>query len=97
MVGCQHRLSGHEFEQTQGDGEGQGGLACCHPGGLRELDTTERLNSHNMHKAVVSMGLVSALSRKRAKESQPCGCLLSAAAGEMAHTLIIAYILLKKS
>ena len=23
------RLNGHEFEQTQGDGEGQGSLACC--------------------------------------------------------------------
>ena len=25
MVGWHHRLSGHEFEQTLGDGEGQGG------------------------------------------------------------------------
>ena len=24
MVGWDHRLNGHEFEQTQGDGEGQG-------------------------------------------------------------------------
>ena len=29
MVGCRHRLDGHEFEQTLGDSEGQGGLACC--------------------------------------------------------------------
>ena len=29
MVGWHHRLSGHEFEQTLGDGEGQGSLACC--------------------------------------------------------------------
>ena len=29
MVGWHHRLSGHEFEQAPGDGEGQGGLACC--------------------------------------------------------------------
>ena len=28
MVGCHHWLSGHEFEQTQGDSEGQGSLAC---------------------------------------------------------------------
>ena len=27
MVGW-HHLSGHEFEQTPGDGEGQG-MACC--------------------------------------------------------------------
>ena len=31
MVGWYHRLSGHEFEQTWGDGEGQGSLACCSP------------------------------------------------------------------
>ena len=27
MVGWHHRLNGHEFEQTQGDGDGQGSLA----------------------------------------------------------------------
>ena len=32
MVGWYHRLDGHEFEQTPGDGEGQGGLECCGPG-----------------------------------------------------------------
>ena len=26
-VGWHHRLNGYEFEQTPGDGEGQGGLA----------------------------------------------------------------------
>jgi len=31
MVGCHHRLDGHEFEQTPGDSEGQGSLACCSP------------------------------------------------------------------
>ena len=29
MVGWHHRLHGHEFEQTLGDSEGQGRLACC--------------------------------------------------------------------
>ena len=29
MVGWHHRLNGHEFEQTPGDGEGQGSLVCC--------------------------------------------------------------------
>ena len=28
-VGWHHRLDGQEFEQTLGDGEGQGGLACA--------------------------------------------------------------------
>ena len=39
MVGWHHWLNEHEFEETPGDGEGQGGLACCSPWGLRESDT----------------------------------------------------------
>ena len=46
MIGQHHQLYGHEFEQTPGDGEGQGSLACCGPWGLKESDTTERLNNH---------------------------------------------------
>ena len=34
-------LQGHEFEQTLGDGEGQGSLVCCSPYGHKELDMTE--------------------------------------------------------
>ena len=45
MVGWHHRLNGHEFEQTLGDGEGQGSLVCCSPWGQRESDTTEQLNN----------------------------------------------------
>ena len=44
MVGWHHRLNGHEFEQAVGAGDGQGSLACCSPQGLKESDTTERLN-----------------------------------------------------
>ena len=40
MVGCHHRLNGHEFEQTLGDSKGQGSLACCSPWGRKELDKT---------------------------------------------------------
>ena len=29
MVGRHHQFNGHEFEQTLGDGEGQGRLVCC--------------------------------------------------------------------
>ena len=29
MVGWNHGLHGHEFEQALGDSEGQGSLACC--------------------------------------------------------------------
>ena len=35
MVGWHHWLNGREFEQTLGDGEGQGNLACCSPWGYR--------------------------------------------------------------
>ena len=35
MVGWHHWLSGPEFEQTLGDCEGQGSLACCSPWGHR--------------------------------------------------------------
>ena len=40
MVGWHHWLNGHEFEQTLGNGEGQGSLVCCSPWGCKELDTT---------------------------------------------------------
>ena len=40
-IGWHHRLNGREFEQALGDGEGQGGLACCIPRGCKELDVTE--------------------------------------------------------
>ena len=32
----------HEFEQTLGEGGGQGSLACCSPWGLKELDVTKQ-------------------------------------------------------
>ena len=35
MVGWHHQLYGHEFEQALGDGDWQGGLACCSPWGCR--------------------------------------------------------------
>ena len=40
MVGWHHRLDGHEFEQTQGDHEGQGSLAGYSPRGRKESDVT---------------------------------------------------------
>ena len=46
MVGWHHQLNGHELDQTLGDTEGQGSLACCSPWGHRESDTTERLNNN---------------------------------------------------
>ena len=40
MVGWCHQLNGHEFEQTQGDSEGQGSLACYSQWGCKDLDVT---------------------------------------------------------
>ena len=40
MVEWHHWLNEHEFEQTLGDGEGQGTLACWSPWGHKELDKT---------------------------------------------------------
>ena len=31
MVGWHHQLNGRGFEETPGDGEGQGSLVCCSP------------------------------------------------------------------
>ena len=47
MVGWHHQLQGPESEQTLGDSEGQGSLACCSPWGHRESDKTEQLNNIN--------------------------------------------------
>ena len=44
MAGWHHRLDGREFEWTPGDGDGQGGLACCNSWGRKESHTTEWLN-----------------------------------------------------
>ena len=61
MVGWHHWLKGHESEQTLGDSEGQGSLACCRPRGHKELDTTERLNNN-------SNNIKSTLKKKKKKE-----------------------------
>ena len=46
MNGWHYRLSGHEFEETPGDSEGQGSLVCCSPWGHKESDTTEPLKNN---------------------------------------------------
>ena len=48
MVGWNHQLNGHEFEQVLGDGEGQRSLEYLSPWGLKELDMTEQLNNNNI-------------------------------------------------
>ena len=44
MAGWHHRLSGHGFGWTLGDGDGQGGVVCCGSWGREESETTEQLN-----------------------------------------------------
>ena len=48
MAGWHHWCNEHEHGQTLGDGEGQGGLACCSPWGHKVSDTTGWLSSNNM-------------------------------------------------
>ena len=47
MVEWHHQHNGYECEQTPGDSEGWGSLACCSPWGCKESDTTYQLNSSN--------------------------------------------------
>ena len=46
-------------QQTLGDGEGQGGLACCSPWSCKESDTTRRQNNN-----ILNLGLPWWLSGK---------------------------------
>ena len=43
MVGCHHRLNGHEFEQALGVFDVQGSLVCYSPWDHKESDRTEKL------------------------------------------------------
>ena len=47
MTGWHYQCNEHERGQTLGDGEGQGGLVCCRPRGLKESDTTGQLNNNS--------------------------------------------------
>ena len=55
MAGWHHQLKGHEFEQTVGDSEGQGSLACCSPWGYNESDSTELLTNNRSFAHVPSL------------------------------------------
>ena len=65
MIGWHHQLDGHEFEQALGDGDGQGGLACCSPWGCKDLDMIERLNWTEPHRSITLAFI------------RMCGCMLS--------------------
>ena len=55
MAGWHYRLDGHEFEQTPGVGDGQGGLTWCDLWGRKESDTTERLNKLNPTAGIINL------------------------------------------
>ena len=46
MVGCHQWLSGREFEQAPGDGNGQGSLECSIPWDNKESETTKQVNNY---------------------------------------------------
>ena len=46
-AGWHYQSNERELGHAPGDGEGQGGLACCSPWGLKESDMTGRLNNNN--------------------------------------------------
>ena len=52
MAGWHPGLYGHESEWTPGDGDEQGGLACCDSWVRKELDTTEWLNNNNQEEQI---------------------------------------------
>ena len=74
MVGWHHRLNGHESEQTLGDGEGQGSLACCSPWDHKEQDTTERLNSNTNDKRGVPLFRTPSAAAGIPLKPQACFC-----------------------
>ena len=53
MAGWQHRLNGHQSEQTLGDSDEQGSPVCCSPSSHKESDTTEQLNNNSPFKALL--------------------------------------------
>ena len=57
MVGWHHWLSGHEFEQAPGAGDGQGGLQCCSPG-CKESVMTEQLNWTELKTSMVILSKI---------------------------------------
>ena len=47
MTGQHHQRNEHKLGPSLGDGEREGGLACCSPRGRKKLDTTTQLNNSN--------------------------------------------------
>ena len=56
MSGWHHRLIGQQFEQTQGDSEGQGRLECCSPWGLHII-LCRKIQSLKKRKSLICWSL----------------------------------------
>ena len=55
-----------ELEQSPGDTEGQGSLACCSPWGHKESDMTEQLYNNKFSRKIMEIPLqVCSLQRRR--------------------------------
>ena len=54
MVGWYHRLNGCEFEQTPGDGEGQGNLVSCNSWGLCSPKIQTQLSNWTSTNVIIS-------------------------------------------
>ena len=75
MGGWHHQFNGHELGHTPRDGEGQRGLTCCSPWGLKESDMTGWLNNNNAAgKSIWSSGLL--LELLKSKRMTSCFLIL---------------------
>ena len=54
MVGWHHQHTGHEFEKTPGDSEGQGSLVHCSLWGCKDSNTTTMLKEKRLPTELVS-------------------------------------------
>ena len=64
MVGCQHQLNGHEFEQALGDSVGQGSPACCSPWSHKESDITAWLKPSTVLRGLCAFSHFSQVTHK---------------------------------
>ena len=61
MVGWHHWLNGHEFEQTRGDGKGQGSMVCCSPWGHKGSKSCHKGHDKNLLQQLLDLIKTSSL------------------------------------
>ena len=86
MTKSHHWYNGHELGQTSGDSEGQRGLECCSPWGLKELEmtgqATEQCNKNPSSNWLLAGGCLQVL------EGVPCHMALSIGSSKHGHLLL---------